>query len=412
MSSSKVIAAISFDDGKIYREIDEIKSQAEHYDTATRIVHVLISQAAGDILGQVKGDIIAELPVDNVECLREIVDQIAHTLPLRCNVGVGEDSRCAMAALKQGKAEKKPIKVYTKELGDQPVEKSEDLSKADEPDFQPIDHLDKQKLEAAVQSLQQNKPLFDQMKQSAPELYQAVVAVAMSLAEIVEADKESKEAHQQKTVDTINKHLESNNEKYKQEKENMINEILLRLLAEQGHEETGEYYGDPGHTGDSDWSESDFDYEPASHAKSEDAELSKAEISEETKARVVAALKLISDSKEILQSVHQSNPEAIEALAQMVGSLGKIFEEQTGGNINAQLDQSAIEDHLKEHQKAKSDAEDRKKAPHINKPEDIHGRKLVFGPGAVRQYNPKDARRKNEQGEWENVSSDAKEGSV
>jgi hypothetical protein len=406
--STKIIAIIGFDDGKVYRDVEDIKLQAQRLESATRVVHVLISQAYGQIIGQSKGDLICELPLDNAECLREICEEIRR-VPLRCCIGVADDSRKASLALIKARTDSTGIRVYNIDMEPREFQKSEDLFKADKLDFKPLDSMDKEKLQGVVQTLQQNKGLFDQMREQAPDLYSAVTNVAMSLAEIVAADKEAHEAHKEDTVNTINKHLEKNNEQYKQEREKMIGEIMQRLLAEHGgNDQEDGYYGDPAPSDSgNDTDESGFDYEAPTVTKNENVVLSKAEISPEAREKVIQSLKLISDNKEILKQLHESNPEAVEALAQMVGSLGKIFDEQTGENVNSHLDEADIKQHLKEQQ-----GTDEEKAPHINKPEEVHGQKLVFAPGAVRQYNAKDTRKKNANGEWENVSGEAKEGSV
>lgn len=404
--SSNFIAIISFDDGRIYRDLSEIKSQEEKFNSAMKLAHALVSQASGDIVGHIKGDVIAELPVENAEVLKEICKRIRHEIGFVCTIGVGDDTREASIALQDAQKNKKNIKVFTKDLNEDEktvaIGPDDKIYKAE--DYKPIENLDKEKLRQAVALLSQNKDLFDQVKQSAPDLYEAITAVSLSLAEIVHADKERKQKESDEMVNTINKHLETNNQKYKEEKEQIINEIILKLIQENH----GGYYGDPDGDSADGFSESDFDYEPASYAKTEDAGLSKSEISEEARERIIETLRLISKNKDIIKQIHQANPEAAEALADMVDVLGKVVKAKSDVNLDHEIDRRDIEEALQsQHEEKHGEV----KTPHVNKPEHIH-RRLEFTPGAVREDSPQKARRKLDDGTWQAVTDEAREGQV
>lgn len=410
--SSNFIAIISFDDGRIYRDLSEIKSQEKQFDTAMRLTHALISQASGEIVGHIKGDVIAELPVEDAEILKEICQRIKAEAKLACTIGVGDDTREASIALQDAQKNRKNIKVFTKDLNEdeKTVATSEDdkIYKAEE--FSPIDNLDREKLRQAVRLLSQNKELFEQVKQTAPDLHEAVTHVALSLAEIVHADKERKQKESDKMVDTVNKHLETNNKKYREEKEQIINEIIMKLI-EENH---GGYYGDSDGDSTDGLSEPDFDYEPANNAKTEDAGLSKSEISDEAKEKIIETLRLISKHKDIIKQIHDANPEAANALADMIESLGKIIKAKSDVKIDHEIDQRDIEEALQSQNGDTLQSQDEgqdAKAPHVSKPDPIH-RRLEFAPGAVREYTPQQARRKLDDGSWQAVTDEAREGQV
>jgi hypothetical protein len=402
--SNNFIAIISFDDGRTYKDPEEIKSQETQYESAMRITHSLIAQVSGEIVGHIKGDVVTELHSNQAEILKEIVLRIKKDVGLSCYIGVGEDTRQASIALSQAISKNIPIKVFTSDLNEDEktvaIGEDDQINKAE--NYKPIENLDKDKLRNSVQLLAQNKNLFEQLKQSAPDMYSAVTAVAMSLAEILQADKEAKNNESQKMVDTVNKHLDVNNKKYKEEKEKILHNIIMQLIARDGSKE---YYGDDNGDNSDSSDESDFDYDaPMDKRMAKTEEISKAEISDETKERVIESLRLISNNKDAIKALHQANPEAAEALSHLITSLGKIFQSKTGTNLNAEIDQRDIKDHLDRHNK-----ED--KAPHVSTPKPIH-RRLEFAPGAVREDSPQHKRRKTESGEWVSVTPEAKEGEV
>lgn len=197
-------------------DVDAIADQHQTYESARRLIFALTSSKGGRVIGQIHGNEIVTIPVEQAEVIREIHSRIRDELNIPCSVGVGEDADQATQALEYGqKNAPDSIKVYTKEmteeesLGTKPqdVAEGEQDRIAKSQNYVPVSDEEKLKIALILKTMKKNKPLFDQLMQEAPDVYASVVSVAQSLAVMLQEDKRSREEHVAEMIGKINDHL-------------------------------------------------------------------------------------------------------------------------------------------------------------------------------------------------------------
>lgn len=205
---------------------DNVEAIAEYhkqFEYARRLIFSLISSRGGRIIGQLGGDEIVTLPADQAGVIKEIHRRLWEEHHIPASIGVGEDSEQALLALDTAQ-EKDPgtIKVFNPEMEqsqeelkplDVAVGERDQVAKSQR--YIPISQEDKQQIASILQSVQQNKQVFDQLMQQAPEVYAGIVSVIQSLTTIIQEDKKAQEEHIAKMIEKINTHLGRHTEKTK-----------------------------------------------------------------------------------------------------------------------------------------------------------------------------------------------------
>ncbi len=199
--SDNLIAVIG-----IHKDLDSAKDNLSniaslHNDNklAERIATAIVTSKGGKLVGEIRGNLVVEVPMNEAECLREIQEQISEKCNIQPTIGVGSDMTEAQMAFKYAETEAPGhIKVYDSEVA-QSINTQQDFAAANpddkvrkaegDDDYTPISDEDKLKVKQALQMIKNNKPLFDQMKQQAPEVYAGVVAIVSSLQMIFQEEK-------------------------------------------------------------------------------------------------------------------------------------------------------------------------------------------------------------------------------
>ena len=213
---SNVIAVIAIHDSleSLPNDVDLLAQKAQKFEKARHIVDTLVTSKGGRVIGQVHGSEIVELPIEAAEVLREIHERLQQEVGIKPEIGVGEDSHQAAEAMAFAK-ENAPgaIKVYSPDMTEESSESvkepevavgPDDLMAKSEQPYQSVSPEDKQKIGQTLAMIQQNKELFDQMRQQSPEVYASIVGVVQSLTAMIEHDKIAKEQVLVDMIDQIN----------------------------------------------------------------------------------------------------------------------------------------------------------------------------------------------------------------
>lgn len=249
---SKIVAIVAVHDSieSIDNDLDLIAQKTQKYEQARRLVETLAASKGGRVIGMVQGNDIVELPIEAAEVLKEIHHRLKEELNIHTEIGVGEDSKQATEALKYAQ-ENAPasIKVYDPDMNEELSEPHvEEQSVAVGPDdvmtkserYQAITPEDKQKIGQTLMIIQQNQPLFQQMKQQSPEVYQSIVGVVQSLTEIIQQDKINKEQDLVQMVEQINKEMKKRKKKKVNKDKSEINRHIKRhskLIGKEAEEQ-------------------------------------------------------------------------------------------------------------------------------------------------------------------------------
>jgi hypothetical protein len=223
---SNVIACVNIHDSleSLDKDIDLIAQKAKKYEYARHIVDTLVSSKGGRVVGQVQGNEIVEIPVESADILKVIHERIHSDIGLKVEIGVGEDSHQAAEAVAFAK-EKAPgsIKVYSPDMEEETSESVKEpevavgpddlMAKSESKQYQAIDPEDKQKIAQTLAMIQQNKELFDQMRQQSPEVYASIVGVVQTLTEIIKYDKIAKEQALVEMIEKINNEVKKEKDK-------------------------------------------------------------------------------------------------------------------------------------------------------------------------------------------------------
>lgn len=218
-----IIAVVGIHDSidRLPNDLAEVAEKAKNYEMARKMVSTLSSSKGGKVIGLIEGNEIVELPMDGAEVLKEIHRRLKSELGLEAEIGVGEDSAEALKALKYAK-EHAPgsIKVYRPEFEHEESSKisdglSEDIKQAinKSEKYQPIEEDERKQIAQIIMMLQDNKEMFDQMKDQAPEIYQGIVSLVQSITGILQYDKVAREQYLAEMVKKINDQVQKEKQK-------------------------------------------------------------------------------------------------------------------------------------------------------------------------------------------------------
>lgn len=229
------------DPNVIERDVADIAEKHNQYEYARRIIQSVTASKGGRIIGQLKGNEIVTLPVDQAETVKEIHQRLAEEAHCPCSVGVGEDAKQALEALQYADANAPDtIKVYDFHMSEgadldvkpQTVAEGEqDIVKKSEK-YIPVSDDQRVKVAQILNEVQQNKDFFDQLKQQSPDVYASIVSVVQSLTAIMQGDKEAKEKHVAKMIEKINKQLDNHSGK----KHEKVAKEIQRAIDKEGDE--------------------------------------------------------------------------------------------------------------------------------------------------------------------------------
>lgn len=204
-------------------DVEFLAEKHRQYESARRLIFSLVSSKGGRIIGQINGDEIVVLPINQAEVIKEIDERLTKEVKLNATIGVGEDSQQAKEALDYAH-ENAPgtIKVYRpdmnaeKELAVKPLDvatSEQDVPMQKSESYVAISDDEKKQIAQILASVQQNKQTFDQLQAQAPEAYAAIVSVIQSLVLMVQEDKKAKEEHIAKMIEKINKYVNRSEKK-------------------------------------------------------------------------------------------------------------------------------------------------------------------------------------------------------
>lgn len=251
--SSSIVAIIAIHDSleSLPNDLDLLAQKTKKFEYAQHIIDTLVASKGGRIIGQVHGSEIVELPIEAAEVLREIHERLQDDVGIKPEIGVGENSHQAAEAVAFAK-ENAPgsIKVYSPEMTDEESESVKDpevavgpddvMAKSEQP-YQSVSPEDKQKIGQTLAMIQQNKELFDQMKQQSPEVYASIVGVVQSLTAMIEHDKIAKEQVLVDMIDQINTQVRKEKAKKIKSHAKEINKEIKRQSKEQSKEDEEKY---------------------------------------------------------------------------------------------------------------------------------------------------------------------------
>ena len=139
------------------------------------------------------------------------------------------------------------------------------------------------------------------------------------------------------------------------------------------------------------------------------------------KQKIAATMHLLQQNEDVLDQIHQSNPQAYVAIKELVESMVQMAKKTTGKDPATDVHKLEIQNELDAHQNPEEQQQDGQSGgseapsggggghlPHTDKP--LQQKQLVFGPGAVRRYSAQDSRVKDASGEWHSQTGKAKEG--
>jgi len=122
-----------------------------------------------------------EIDVQSVEIVRDIVEQAGDDMNVRLCAGVGHDIVEAKYAVENAEHEgPRSIKVYHPDMEESSEESSEDMNKSEGGKSEAIKLLDK---------IKASLPVFEQMKQERPELYQQAIVMMEGMIQAVAEQK-------------------------------------------------------------------------------------------------------------------------------------------------------------------------------------------------------------------------------
>lgn len=391
---NSVIAIIHFERDKVPLIVEEIHDLSSSYETVTRGIYSKVMQKGGFIIGQIRGDVIAEIPMESVDVLTEVKDFIKDLGQMKCNIGVGESSYEAKKALLFAIEHSKSIKIY--EAG---IDKTEDKQKQQPDDqrilkseeFEPIE----KKLVHIVQTLAENKDLFNKIKEASPALYASLVAIVAMTGKLVEKNKSDTNNKIDSSKKEVLKSLDKEKQKFLHKKEVVIQNVIDQI---------GGY-----NNGNMDVSTDNNDViEFTSNSTTNEESgaigdpIQKADRTEVT-PKIDDIIANLHDNKDIIQQIHQSNPEAGEAILKLISIFQGLYEKSTGENLDDKIDEHEAKSSLAQAQdNGNTQSSNVADIGHIHpkQQEKTKHIKVVYGPGAIRQYSSQDQRVKDNDGNW------------
>lgn len=201
MVNDKIVVIINVGK-KLEDVVGSVQSASDEALRSQQIERLAASIAGmnnGHYIGLVDGSLILEMPVDGPDAIEELYRRINTDYGAYPTIGIGEDSKEAKTALDYALKHKPgSIKVFGDALDES--SSSEQLSKSDK--YESISDKDKKNIAKTLVAIDENKELFESLKEQQPEVYSGIVSVIQSIAEILAEDKKRQE---EEIVDTINK---------------------------------------------------------------------------------------------------------------------------------------------------------------------------------------------------------------
>lgn len=196
-----VVVMFGFDEPEIAGTEEYITKKTNQKEEAKRLISTLVASKGGHFVGDIHGNEIFTLPLEQLEVVKEIHQRLEDEIFIMCNIGIGEDSQEAQTAMEYTR-DNTPghIKVYNKDM-----EVEESIQKSEK--YVPVQDEEKQKIAQIIGSMQQNKSLLDQMKVQSPEVYASIVSVVQSLSSIMQKDKEERAKFIENIGAKINDHI-------------------------------------------------------------------------------------------------------------------------------------------------------------------------------------------------------------
>lgn len=216
--------------------VSDLTNQVKDNKLAEKIVEQGISHAAGKVIGMVRGLMVVEVSVDNADVLKDIQEQIADQGIDPVSVGVGSTIEEAQMAYEYcQKNMYGQIKVYDNEVVSDMEKEAGNLTtaaevkKAESDDFNPISDEEKLTIKQTLDQIKQNKQLFDQIKEQAPEVYAGVVGIINSLALMLKEEKVKKDQKVAQVIANLaNAIQEKRDRKNVEDKDSIINELNVK----------------------------------------------------------------------------------------------------------------------------------------------------------------------------------------
>jgi len=133
------------------------------------------------------------------------------------------------------------------------------------------------------------------------------------------------------------------------------------------------------------------------------AELIKAAMDQSTRMKIAMTLKTVQENQPVWKQLEQSNPQAYQAITQLIQSLVDIFKKKTGEDPQQAIHELEIQQHLEEqgsdqHNPGQEPQESEASVP--SKSDPIHRQKMVYAPGSIRRYSAQNEKIKDQDGNW------------
>jgi hypothetical protein len=125
--------------------------------------------------------------------------------------------------------------------------------------------------------------------------------------------------------------------------------------------------------------------------------------------KIIQTVQFMEQNQEALEQIKQANPEAYQAINQVLQSLMQIFKETRGESIKAVAQQMELEGELGNQLNADSPDESPEAQPmNVGGPrtdEKPHNHRITYAAGTDREHGDNQKREKQQDGSWKNVTS-------
>lgn len=243
----EIVVVFGFSDAQAQeQDVDVIAEAHKKLESARRMIFSLITSKGGRAIGQVHGNEIVVVPVEQSSVVKEVHERLMDELGIANTIGVGEDAKEAMKALDYAKkAAPGTIKVYSGTMGDDELnvnpqsvatgEQDQPMQKSEK--YVPVSQDEKTQIAQILNDVNANKPVFDSLAQQAPDVYANVVSVVQSLALILQQDKKAQEDHIAKMIQKINDHLNKQTDKHTEKYSKAIQREIDRHAVKEKSED-------------------------------------------------------------------------------------------------------------------------------------------------------------------------------
>jgi hypothetical protein len=215
-------------------------------DLSEKIASSIVTSKGGRVVGQIRGNLIVEIPIAEAKCLKDIQEQMSDKTYMTPSIGVGANMEEAQMAFQYAdKNTPGHIKVYDSEVM-QSIDTGQDFAAANpddkvrkaegDDDFNPISDEEKLKVKLALEMIRQNKPLFDQMKQQAPEVYAGIVGIVSSLQLIFQEEKVRRDQKVAEVIQNLaNAMQQKRDQKNNQDRTDIISNLDIDKQLNEEH---------------------------------------------------------------------------------------------------------------------------------------------------------------------------------